>query len=302
MRFYERVASALIGTPFQGPAEKLRWVMGFPDRARHPELREIHLECGRIAALMKGVISSGMNCMDVGCHLGSVLDKIVRLSPHGRHIAVEPLAYKAAWLRRKFPTVDVHQIALGDENGSVDFFFNPRMSGFSSLRGHKPAGTVERTTVACKRLDDIVSSDWPIGFLKIDVEGGELLVLRGARRMIAENRPIILFECTRGGLLKFGFSPNQVFSFFADELGYRVFVIRDWLSGSAPLRLSDFETSMTFPFRAFNYVAAPRAIGSRFRSTAHATGSDARGSTGAGGECRGARDVQTSTGARFDFP
>src|SRR5688572_28907092 len=99
MRLYERIASTLIGTPLQGPAQRLLRLRGLAQRLRHPELREIYLEGERIDKLMQVTITDGMNCIDVGCHLGSVLQRIIRLSPTGRHVAVEPLPYKAAWLR-----------------------------------------------------------------------------------------------------------------------------------------------------------------------------------------------------------
>ena len=256
MRLYERLASTLIGTPLQYPAEKLKWAMGIPARLRYPELREIYLEPQRIDELMAATIKDGMNCIDVGCHLGSVLQRIVRLSPHGSHVAVEPLPYKAAWLRQKFPDVEVHQIALGDEDGVVEFFYNRRTSGYSGLREHQSVGKTERLQVECRRLDDIVPAYRAIAFLKVDVEGGEYMVLRGARTIIHRSRPIILFECTNSGLASFGYSIAEIYSFFTNELGYRIFLIKDWLSGEAPLTFSELETSMSYPFRAFNYVAA----------------------------------------------
>ena len=258
MQMYEWIASAVIGTPLERPAEGLRWLKGWPARLRNPGPREIYLEGARTARLMKAAITDGMNCIDVGCHLGSVLQKIVELSPRGRHIAVEPIPYKAAWLRQKFPAVDVHQVALGEEEGPAEFFFNPRQSGFSGLKAHHPTGNTNKITVACKRLDDLVPADRPIGFMKVDVEGGEYSALRGASRIVTGSRPVILFECTNSGIVSFGVSAGQVFALFKDELGYRIYLIKDWLAGAPPLSLSEFEASMVYPFKAFNYVASHR--------------------------------------------
>ena len=79
----------------------------------------------------------------------------------------------------------------------------------------------------------------------------------GERRILAESQPILLFECTRSGLDAFGFSASQVFSLLAEESRYHVFLIKDWLSGGQPLDLAQFAQSMVYPFKAFNYVAAP---------------------------------------------
>ena len=81
--------------------------------------------------------------------------------------------------------------------------------------------------------------------------------------MISESQPIVLFECTNTGLSTFGLKAKEVFSFFEDDMRYRIFLIKDWLAGGAPLDLPRFEASMVYPFLAFNYVAAPRSHGFR---------------------------------------
>ncbi len=256
LRLYERVASALIGTPLQRPAEWLRRLTEGPRRRRHPELREIYIEGERIQRVIERAVTSSTNCVDVGAHLGSILSEFVRLSPSGRHIAIEPIPAKARRLKRKFPHVEVHQVALGAETRDVEFHYNPRRSGFSGLA--RPLGQAEsrRITVKCRRLDDIVPPNMPIGFIKVDVEGAELHVLNGSRRVIAESQPIIVFECTASGLSAFGLKPAQILSFFSD-IHYGVFLLKDWLSGGALVDLPKLESSMVYPFQAFNFVAAP---------------------------------------------
>jgi FkbM family methyltransferase len=250
----------VIGTPLQRPAEHLRRLWQLPTRLRHPELREVHLEQDRIRSLMRRTITAEMNCIDVGCHLGSVLHEITRLSTNGKHIAIEPVPYKAAWLRRRFPAVEVHEIVLGEEEATVELFYDPRQSGFSSLGRHAHLGEATRViTVACKRLDDIVPAGRPIGFLKVDVEGAEFHVLRGARRLLRESQPVVLFECTRTMIAPLGLSAHQVFSLLTEEIRYDIFLLKDWLSGGLPLDLPSFEASMVYPFQAFNYVAVPQS-------------------------------------------
>lgn len=122
MRPYERIAAHLIGTPLQKPAEWLRWLKGAPGRRAHPELAEIHAEERRIDAVMRRIIQADTHCIDIGCHLGTYLQKIVTLAPRAQHLAFEPVPQKALWLRRKFPRVSVQQAALTDSTGTADFF------------------------------------------------------------------------------------------------------------------------------------------------------------------------------------
>jgi hypothetical protein len=116
-------------------------------------------------------------------------------------------------------------------------------------------------SVPCRRLDDMVPPDRPIGSIKIDVEGDEYDVLRGARRTLAQHRPIILFACVRDRPEAFGSSASQVFAFLNLYIIYHIFMISVWLSDGQPLALVRFEDSMVYPFKAFNYVAAPIALG-----------------------------------------
>ncbi len=257
MPIYESIASRLIGSPLQGLAESMRRIGSFPKRWKHPELREIYLEDARSQQLIHQAVKDGMNCIDAGCHLGSVLQKFVRQSPSGRHIAVEPLPYKAAWLRQKYPTVDIHQVALGNREETLEFFYDRRRSGYSGLRNHGKDRDVDRFQVQCRRLDDIVPADLPIHFLKVDVEGGEYQVFLGARRILTESRPLLYFECTRSGLASFGTASEQVFAHLTEELRYRIYLLKDYLNHGQPLNFSEFQTSMTYPFQAFNFVAAP---------------------------------------------
>jgi FkbM family methyltransferase len=258
MRFYERIASAIVGTPLQWPAEQLRELANLPRRWRHPELSEVMDEGRLVAHVIERAVQRDTNCIDVGAHLGSVLARLVKAAPQGRHIAVEPIPYKARWLRRKFPAVDIREAAVGESDKTVEFFLDSDSSAFSGLRKQGP-GEATKLQVSCMRLDEIAPKDYKTGFVKIDVEGGELGAFRGARRLLSESRPLVLFECTKSGLEAFGLDARDVFLHLCGEAGYRIFLIKDWLASGPPLELEPFRASMRYPFRAFNYIAAPRS-------------------------------------------
>jgi FkbM family methyltransferase len=254
--FRDFLASSLIGTPLQHPAQAIKSLGGIPSRARHPELREVFLEVRRIQELLRRTITPGMNCIDAGAHLGSILNEMVRRANGGRHIGIEPVPYKAAWLRRKFPMAEIHEVALGAEDATVEFFYHPGQSGLSGLRSRLD-GVTDRLSVRCRRLDDLVPQGRRIGFVKMDLEGAEYEALRGARLLLTGSRPIVLFECTKSGLDLFGRSAADVFSLLEQEFGYHVYLIKDWLSGGPALDEPGFAAAMIYPFRAFNFVAAP---------------------------------------------
>jgi FkbM family methyltransferase len=259
MGHYERIASALIGTPLQRPAEAVRDLLNLPKRLRHPELRPIFEEHALAHRVLGKIMRDGMNGVDVGCHLGSFLNDMIRLSPSGKHVGVEAIPYKAEWLRRKFPQAEIHQVAASDHTGQVTFFIDPKRSGFSSMGRHSNSANQLRIEVPCRRLDDLIAPDRPIHFIKIDIEGAELLAFQGAERILKTDRPALIFECTKTGLTCMHFTAEAVYQKLNADLGYAIYLFRDWLCDGPALDLERFQGTMDYPFQAFNYLALPQA-------------------------------------------
>ncbi len=258
-RRYERLASAMVGTPLQAVAEKARDLKNARTVRNEPGLADVLAETRRTYELMSKVIRPDTNCVDVGAHLGVMLHRMVKLAPRGRHHAFEPVPYKAAWLRSKFPGVAVHEIALADHDATETFHLNTGSSALSALR--RPSedhGPTEAITVPVRRLDDVVPDDRPVGYLKVDAIGAELLVLKGAERILTDDRPFVLFESSRETLDNFGLTAAAIHQFVVDDLGYDLFSLRGWLAGEVPLTAERLEQAMIFPFEAFNFAALPR--------------------------------------------
>ncbi len=208
---------AIVRTPLEGPAKAARRAFQFLSLLKHPELSEIRIEEARIARLIGMIIHDTSNCVDVGSHLGVILSLFLKQAPRGRHMAFEPNPRQARWLQRKFPEVEVRQLALGDTKEERLLYIREDRSGFTSLQ---PLGAPrERTrTVATEvvRLDDVVASDHRVDFLKVVVEGAELSVLRGGEELLRRDRPFLLFECIPVHMGWFGESSTRVRSMVED--------------------------------------------------------------------------------------
>ena len=147
-------------------------------------------------------------------------------------------------------------MALSDQTGPLTFTENITRPGFSGFISTTNEGDQTRQyTVDCDRLDNVIPADHRVDFMKIDVEGAELFVLRGARATIDRCRPAIVFECGPGGAKKFGSTRGELFSYFTEQLGYRVYFFKDFLSSGNPLDLAAFEAAGRYRFKAFNYLA-----------------------------------------------
>ncbi len=256
----EYIAHLLINTPLEQPAVALRRMKSFRVRRKKPELQKISREGPLTKKIMKCLLRGSMNCIDVGAHLGSMLSQILRFSPHGNHFAIEPIPYKAQWLRSKFPRVEVHQIAVSDVSSTATFHYYPHKSGFSGLGSRRQLIDSEiQFTVRCERLDDIIPLERHIDFIKVDIEGNELKFFHGAQRILQQYQPSILFECTKGGLISADLQPHEIFNFLTQQHHYSVFFLEDWLAAKKPLDVEQFSNAiMCYPFQAFNFLATTK--------------------------------------------
>lgn len=256
-RLKEYITYRLIGTSVEQPLRQVRSLKEVVDRQRHPEWNAVRDEGWRIERVLRRAIQPTMNCIDIGCHLGAVLERMQKYAPQGRHMAFEPTPYKFQWLKAKYPEIEIRQEALSDQPGEAEFFYQTDHSGFSGLRAHGDKGwKTETFRVQCRRLDDIVPADRRIGFIKIDVEGAEPLVFRGAERILRESHPHLLFECTLTGLALFDIEPQAVYTYLCADLGYSIYLIKDWLEDRPPLDQDRFLAAMHHPAQAFNFIAS----------------------------------------------
>jgi FkbM family methyltransferase len=174
--------------------------------------------------LYSSVLRAGDHAVDGGAHLGLHTFPMARaVKAAGRIHAYEPVPSLHAKLSRharKWPNIWVSRIALSDHDGSSDFDYLPDDPALSSIVPRELHGSPrsERITVELARLDTLASQ--PIRFIKLDLEGGEYHAMRGGRRLIAAQQPVIMFECGRiDGAVAYGYGAEDFFSLF-DSIGY----------------------------------------------------------------------------------
>ncbi len=146
--------------------------------------------------------------VDVGAHDGLITVPLARL-PGSRVLAFEPLppafARLQVALREAFGTmpahVECHAAALGDHAGQITLAM-PVLDGVAqeqwastakNYAAHRSARVgVETFAVTLMRLDDLGLTD--VTGMKIDAEGAEYEILRGARETLLRCRPILTLE------------------------------------------------------------------------------------------------------------
>lgn len=137
--------------------------------------------------------------LDVGASGGSYAVHLVGLSKSC--MAFEPLPKAALWLKRKLVFPDnlklrIEMVAISDSSGTAALRFPATDAGRSTLSTTNPVeelGPVEIVSVHTQMLDNYHFDD-PIGLIKIDVEGHEEAVLRGARALLDSDHPALIIE------------------------------------------------------------------------------------------------------------
>lgn len=140
------------------------------------------------------------------------------------------------------PNCRFFNIALSDRRGTSSFNYvvsNPSYSGLLKRHYDHPNEKDTQITVRTERLDDLIPADMPIDLIKIDVEGGELLVLRGAAGTLRRCKPVVIFEHGLGASEMYGTTPEQVFDIF-EQCGLRVSLLSRFLKKQGPLSKEDF--------------------------------------------------------------
>jgi len=243
----KRSARRLVFRVGLGPmGRRLRHLL--PSRA----LRRDRLDNEHLRLVLVSVLATDSNFVDIGANVGSVLDDVLRLSPGGEHYAFEPIPSLANELQMRFPTVSVCALALSDTPGRREFTYVKSRPGYSGFRVRTYTGAedLEKIQVDVGRLDDVLPPEYRPALIKIDVEGAELEVLRGARKTIERHKPVVVFEHGRGAAGHYGTRPEHVFDLLSGELGLRLFD----LDGGGPYDRDAFVASFEGG-RRWNYLA-----------------------------------------------
>lgn len=206
--------------------------------------------------LLERLCEDGRIFVDIGAHIGSVIGGAMAHSKPSRLIAIEAVPEKALALRERFPGAEIIETAVSDHEDEVDFTIDLARPGYSSLnpdvQSHTTASRVIR--VRMTTLDAILPHDG-VDLIKIDVEGAELGVLRGADALIAASRPVVMFES--GAIEMAGFPANELWQWF-DDHDYDV-VLPMRVAHTAPgMTLEMFLDAHQYPRVTTNYFGIPR--------------------------------------------
>ena len=197
-------------------------------------------------AIMDKVLERHSNCIDVGCHQGDILKRMLDHAPDGQHYGFEPIPVFCTELKERYlshENVHICCSALSDNVGFSEFQYvtsNPAYSGLKKRRYDRDGEAIQSIQVNTDTLDNFISSDLPIHFVKVDIEGGEVLFFRGAMQTLTRYRPYIVFEHGSGGADYYGHGPEDVHELLVVGCGLKISVMENWLAHKPSLSRQEF--------------------------------------------------------------
>ena len=152
-----------------------------------------------VRRLIERLVKPGMTFVDIGANIGMhtvVAGKIMQ--GRGRIVAFEPLPATAAMLNENIwnnglsGLCEVHVSALADSSGERTLFLG-KTSGHHSLFPLEEADSgKDHVAVRVETLDEVLSAETHVDLIKIDAEGAELEIIRGASEILRSNPQILM--------------------------------------------------------------------------------------------------------------
>lgn len=217
-------------------------------------------------SFVRRFLQPGMTVLDIGAHHGFYTLLSARLvGSGGRVFAFEPSPRERKALLRhvnlnRFKNVQVQALALGIEKKQADLYVvEGSQTGCNSLRPPIVLSGTSSISVPVMPLDDWLSGQKldRVDFIKLDVEGGELEVLKGASNLLERRpRPVILAEVQDLRTLAWGYKAKDVIEYLREK-GYK------WFCPSADGSIEELDTS-SHEFDG-NFVAVPQECSEALR-------------------------------------
>lgn len=183
-------------------------------------------------SLVEHILQPGMTVLDIGAHHGFyTLLASRKVGDGGRVLAFEPSPRERRKLLRhlrlnRCTNVQVKACALGSAQGESDLFVVIGYeTGFNSLRPPDTPEPTQRVRVTVSTLDACLEREKMerVDFVKLDVEGGEMEVLKGAAGLLARRpRPFLLCEVQEIRTRPWGYAAREIIEFLRSR-GYRWF-------------------------------------------------------------------------------
>jgi FkbM family methyltransferase len=210
-------------------------------------------------AFLDRFLEAGMTFFDAGANEGVyTVFAAKRVGSQGSVWAFEPSQREVARLQRNLDinnlSAQVFPLALADRAGEAELavaaYGHEGLNTLGTFVHEIEEGRKEMVQVA--RLDDVVNQNPTarLDMIKIDVEGAELRLLKGATATLGRYRPVLLFEVTDATLRRQGSSREELLDYLRAQ-GYVLYLFDPYSGLPAPANSAAYSDNM---------IAAPEGM------------------------------------------
>jgi FkbM family methyltransferase len=194
-------------------------MLDLTDKGIHKDLFLNGIREPQATKYLREILEPDWTVVDIGANIGYyALQEADIVSDV---IAIEPSPANCEILEHNielngYYNIDVQQLAIGDCEGVIGFKLN-QACNWNSIA---PKGEEGNIIVQIVPLDKLVNGS-QVDFVRMDVEGYEMNVLKGMERILKENRPRLFIEVHRDKLKDYGSSQTELLEYLA-SFGYQI--------------------------------------------------------------------------------
>lgn len=219
-------------------------ILDLTDKGIHKDLYLNGIREPQATKYLQEIMEPDWLVVDIGANIGyyalqeaKVVSEVIALEP-------SPENYETLEMNidlNNYFNIGAYQMAIGDHVGHVDFEI-ARACNWSSVAFARKEGTI---VVQMETLDKFLNGN-KVDYVRMDVEGYEMNVLKGMAKVLKEHKPRLFIEVHRDKLRNYGSSQRELLEYLSG-FGYSIeksFIMgRESVTGSIDKLLSHKETA-----------------------------------------------------------
>ena len=173
------------------------------------------------------ILGKHITIIDIGSNIGSVTLPLAKIFSKSKVISIEPTFYAFSKLKKNInlnpilkKRIKLENVFVSNQNKIVNKVYSSWNLSNDSKKHKVHFGTLKKTSKKIKKLDKICSKVKKVDFIKIDVDGHELDVLKSGIKTIKKHKPFIYFEFAPYLYKEFHYTPEILINFIKKDLNY----------------------------------------------------------------------------------
>ena len=173
------------------------------------------------------ILGKHITIIDIGSNIGSVTLPLAKIFSKSKVISIEPTFYAFSKLKKNInlnpilkKRIKLENVFVSNQNKIVNKVHSSWNLSNDSKKHKVHFGTLKKTSKIIKKLDKVCSDVKKVNFIKIDVDGHELDVLKSGKKTIKKHKPFIYFEFAPYLYKEFHYTPEILINFIKKDLNY----------------------------------------------------------------------------------